>query len=811
MKFTLGWLKDHLDTRADIHEIADALTDLGLEVEQIEDPAASYGNFRICRVLNAEKHPNADRLTVCQVETWPDGPDGSTETVQVVCGAPNARAGLVGIFAPPGSHMPGTGVDLKKGVIRGVESNGMLCSERELMISDDHDGIIDLPENATPGERFVDYFGLNDPVIEIAVTPNRPDALGVHGIARDLAARKIGQLKPLGDNVVPGVFKCPISVSIDEDLRRSGCPAFFGRLVRGVKNGPSPAGLRARLEAIGLRPISALVDVTNFVTYDLNRPIHAFDADKVAGNLRVHWGNGEEIEALDKGSYRLDSGTMVISDDNGAESIAGIMGGMSTGCTQETTNVFIESAYWDPVTIARTGRKLNLISDARYRFERGVDPCFTRQGLEVATSLVLEFCGGEASDIVFDGGMPENRRAIELEPHRTSSLVGMEVSTDRQVQILDSLGFEPRIIADRIVTLVPSWRPDIHGEADLVEEIARVSSLSRLRSKPLERMLPNVPKPILTPSQKRERRARRVAASLGYNECVTYSFIERKLASLFGGGKEATELQNPISSEMSHLRPDLLPGLLQAVARNQARGFGDLALFEVGPVFSGGEPNDQSLQAAGLLVGGSAPRHPGKERRSCDVFDAKADAEAILHAVGAPASYSVMRETPSWWHPGRSGTIRLGPRNVLACFGELNPRVVKGAGVKGDVMAFSVQLDAIPYPRSRSIARKSLQKSDLQAVERDYAFVVDEQVEASRVVAAARGGDSGVIESVFVFDEFAGAAAAKRFGEGKKSLAISVRYQPVDKTLTESMTEALGKRVVDRVYKATGGTLRKGN
>ena len=804
MKFTLSWLGDHLDTDASLDQMLEALTDLGLEVEEVQDPAATLGAFRICKVIEAVQHPNADRLRQCRVATYPDGAGGRMEEVQVVCGAPNARTGLVGVFAPVGTHVPGTGVDLKPGVIRGVESNGMLCSERELLLSDNHDGIIELPEDAPLGARLIDYRGLNDPMIYIKITPNRPDALGVRGIARDLAARGLGVLKPLEIEPVPGGFACPIGVTIDPSLKSRGCPVFAGRVIRGVTNGPSPDWLQARLRAIGLRPISALVDITNFFTFDLNRPLHVFDATKVKGNLRIHPAQGgEDILALDGKTYRLAPGMMAISDDAGIESIAGIMGGEHSGCTEATTDVFLESAYWDPITTATTGRALRINSDARYRFERGIDPAFTLAGLELATQMVLDLCGGEASEVAMDGAIPDTTRSYRFDPARVQRLVGMDIPEATQRQTLQALGFA--LHGDQATP--PSWRPDVLGEADLVEEVARIASLTKLEGKPLPRARAGVPAPILTPMQMRERSARRTLAALGYNECVTYSFIDAGAATAFGGGQDAVKLDNPISSEMTHLRPDLLPGLLQAAARNQARGNMDLALFEVGPVFHGGEPGEQVLQATGLLIGASAPRDPHASRRPVDLFDAKTDAETILTALGAPARVQVSRKVAGWWHPGRSGAIGLGP-NTLAVFGELHPRVLRDMDVKGPAVAFTIWVGNVPQPKVQTRSRPALVLSDLQAVDRDFAFVVDESVEALTLVNAAIGADKTLIDSVRVFDQFTGEKAQAQMGAGKKSLAITVRLQPTDKTLTEKDIEAVSAKIVEKVAKATGGTLR---
>jgi phenylalanyl-tRNA synthetase beta chain len=804
MKFTLSWLKDHLDTAAPLEDILYALTDLGLEVEGVENPAERLGVFRICRVIEAVQHPNADRLRLCRVATYPGGPGSAMVEVQVVCGAPNARTGLVGVFAPVGTHVPGTGVDLKAGVIRGVESNGMLCSERELELSDDHDGIIDLPEDAPLGARFIDYRGLNDPMIHIKITPNRPDALGVRGVARDLAARGLGVLKPLPIPEIPGSFASPIGVRIAPELKLRGCPHFAGRVIRGVKNGPSPAWMQARLKAIGLRPISALVDITNYFTFGLNRPLHVFDAAKVRGDLRIHPAQGgETFEALDGKTYDLRAGQMAISDDAGVESLAGIMGGTASGCSPETTDVFLESAYWDPMTIAATGRALKINSDARYRFERGVDPAFTLPGLALATQMILDLCGGEASDVVQDGAPLTSTRAYRLDPARVVSLVGMEIAEATQRQTLEALGFT--LTGD--MAAPPSWRPDVLGEADLVEEVARIASLTRLQGKPMTRTVPGVPRPVLTPLQVQERRARREMAALGYNECVTYSFIDAEAAALFGGGSDAVQVDNPISSEMTHMRPDLLPGLLRAAARNQARGFMDLALAEIGPAFHGGEPAEQHLQATGLLVGANAPRDPHGSRRPVDVFDARADLDAVLAALGAPARLQINRKLAPWWHPGRAGVYNLGPK-VLATFGELHPRVLAAMGVKGPAVAFTLMVAHVPLPRVKTPTRPALTLSDLQAVERDFAFVVDREVEVATAVNAAQGADKALIAAVRVFDQFTGDKAEAQMGAGKKSIALTVRLQPTTATLTDAEIEAVSARIVEKVSKATGGTLR---
>lgn len=801
MKFTLSWLKDHLDTEASLDDILYALTDLGLEVEEVVNPTAKLASFTIAKVLTAEQHPDADRLRVCRVLT----DEGEK---QIVCGAPNARAGITVVLCKPGDYVPGIDTTLGVGKIRGVESHGMMASERELELSDEHNGIIELPSGEV-GDRFIDWLAANrpaavDPMIHVKVTPNRPDALGVRGIARDLAARGVGTLKPLDIPQIAGQFDCPVVVQIDPALKAKGAPHFAGRLIRGVTNGPSPAWLQQRLKAIGLRPISALVDITNYFTFGLNRPLHVFDAAKVKGPLRIHPADGgEQMLALDGKTYTLRAGMMAISDDVGVESLAGIMGGDASGCTPETTDVFLESAWWDPITIAATGRALKINSDARYRFERGVDPAFTLPGLDLATQMVLDLCGGTPSHIAQDGAPVDTTRSYRLNPARVISLVGMDIPEPEQRATLEALGFT----LNGDMATPPSWRPDVLGEADLIEEVARVASLTKLVGKPLPRLVAGVPRPILTPLQQRERIARRTIAALGYNECVTYSFIDEAAAKLFGGGTDAVRVDNPISSEMSHLRPDLLPGLLRAAARNQARGFMDLSLAEIGPAFSGGEPGEQLLQATGLLIGHAAPRDPYGSRRPVDVFDAKADAEAVLAALGAPARVQITRQVADWWHPGRSGVIGLGP-NVMASFGEVHPKVLAEMGIKGAAVAFTILVASIPYPKVKTPTRPALTISDLQAVDRDFAFVVDSRVEGLTAVNAALGADKALIASVRIFDQFTGDKAEAQMGAGKKSIALTVRLQPTDKTLTEAEIEAVSARVIDKVTKATGGSLR---
>ncbi|ETX27416.1 phenylalanine--tRNA ligase subunit beta [Roseivivax isoporae] len=797
MKFTLSWLKEHLDTQAGVDEIAETLTDLGLEVEGIENPASRLSSFTLGKVIAAEQHPDADKLRVCRVAT-------AEGEAQIVCGAPNARAGITVVVAKPGTYVPGIDTTIQVGTIRGVESHGMMCSEREMELSEEHDGIIELPSGEV-GQSFTDWLAANDPakvdpVIQIAITPNRPDALGVRGIARDLAARGLGTLKPETVEAVPGTFDSPLSVTIDDDAR-AACPVFYGRLIRGVKNGPSPRWLQDRLRAIGLRPISFLVDVTNFFTFDRNRPLHVFDADKVSGNLRVHLAQGGEVlEALDERTYTCAPGMVLISDANGPESLGGIMGGEETGVTDETVNVFVEAAFFDPIRTAETGRALKINSDARYRFERGIDPAWTPLGIEAATRMILDIAGGTPSHVIVAGEVPDHARAYRLDTDRCARLVGMDIPAETQRNTLESLGF----VMDGDMAQVPSWRPDVQGEADLVEEVARIASLTKLAGKPLPRIQTGVPKPVLSPLQRREQAARRTTASLGYNECVTYSFIDRAAAALFGGGDDATMLANPISTEMSHMRPSLLPGLLQAAARNHARGMSDLALFELGYVFDGGEPGEQRLELCGLLVGRTGPKDVHGAARPVGVFDAKADAEAALVAMGAPQRSQIRRDGPAWWHPGRHGVVCLGPKNVLGIFGELHPKVLRALDVKGPAVAFTLWPAALPLPKTAKASRPALVLNDLQPVERDFAFVVDAEVAALDLVNAAAGADKALIDEVRVFDEFSGGS----LGEGRKSLAITVRLQPQGATLTEKDIEAVAARIVEKVAKATGGTLR---
>ena len=807
MKFTLGWLKDFLDTEATLDEIVATLNRIGLEVEEVSNPAETLKDFITARIISAEKHPDADKLKVCMVDT------GAGEPVQVVCGAPNARAGLVGVFAPPGTHIPGTGLDLKVAKVRGVESAGMMCSERELEISDDHDGIIELSEDVPPGQPAADALGLNDPVIEIGITPNRGDALGVYGIARDLAAAGLGRLKPIEVPDIAGEYESPISVSLEFEGDNPPCPHFIGRHFRGVRNGPSPEWMQRRLRAVGLRPISALVDITNYIMWSFNRPLHVFDASKVRGNIHVRSARkGEKLLALDGREYELEEGMVVVADDAGPQALGGIIGGEESGCTEATTEVFLEVAYFDPIRTAMTGRALNLMSDARYRFERGVDPAFLQAGAQLASKLILDICGGQCSRLVEAGKPaipPEEQRTFFLRAQRVKTLGGLDVPLQRQDEILRALGFETRLSEQGIEATAPTWRPDIKGEADLVEEIVRIIGLDEIPSVPLPR--PHaVARPVLTEVQRRQVRTRHLLAARGLMEAVTYSFLPKRHAQLFGGGQKELELANPISSELSDMRPSLLPNLVAAAGRNLARGQANVRLFEVGSVYLSDEPDGERVMAAGVRQGMSGPRHWAARPRPVDAFDAKADALAVLAAAGLNVD-SVQVDAagaPAWYHPGRSAALKLGPKKVLGYFGELHPGVLEEMDVKGPIAAFEIFLDELPARRRKGTARPALDAPDLMPVKRDLAFVVDEDVAAADIVRAAKSADKALIADVAVFDVFAGEKAAAQLGAGKKSVAIEVTLQPRKKTLTDEEIAAVMDKVVAAVAKATGGELR---
>ncbi len=806
MKFTLSWLKEHLETDATLDEICARLTMIGLEVEDVDDKAA-FKPFVIAKVLSAEKHPQADRLKVLMVDT------GSGAPIQVVCGAPNARAGLVGAFAAPGTYVPGIDVTLAVGNIRGVESRGMMCSEKELEISDSHDGIIDLPEDAPVGTSFASYAGLDDPMIEINLTPNRPDCTGVYGIARDLAASGLGTLKPRGTPSFAVEGETTTGLRIDLDDTRL-CPGFALRLVRGVKNGPSPKWMQQRLLAIGLRPISALVDITNYMTFDQGRPMHVFDAAKVKGNLVVRRArDGETVLALDEREYKLNPSNVIISDDNGVESIGGIMGGEHSGCDENTTDVLIESALWDPMNIAKSGRSLGIITDARYRFERGVDPEYMVPGLERTTELVLACCGGTAAKARVEGYKGYEAKVVDFPLSEVKRLTGLEVSAEESKSILTKLGFSVSGSGERVSVAVPSWRPDVDGKADLVEEIMRIHGVDNIKPQPLSSHAA-VNGKILTTLQIRTRTAKRALASRGMLEAVTWSFISEDQAKLFGGGSDALKLANPIASDMSDMRPSLLPGLLSAAQRNADKGYGDVAIFEVSGTYENDTPAGQRRVAGGIRRGTATLAGAGRMwsnaakggGKPVDVFDAKADALAVIEACGLPmGNIQIEQGGPAWYHPGRSGTIKMGPKVVLGYFGEFHPKTLEALDVTGALAGFEVYVDAMPEPKKKATRTKpALELSPFQAVKRDFAFVVDKSVEAGAVVRAAVGADRKLVTGVNVFDIFEGAS----LGEGKKSIAIEVQIQPAERTLTDEDFEALTQKIVANVTKSTGGVLR---
>ncbi len=797
MKFTLGWLKDHLDTTASLEDITLALTRVGLELESVEDPAAAFKDFKVAYVEKADKHPDADRLKVLVVDT-------GKEKLQVVCGAPNARAGMKGIFAPDGSFIPGTGAILKKGMIRGQESNGMMVSEREMGLSDEHNGIIEVDGKYEIGTPFAEVYNLNDPVIDVSVTPNRADCAGVRGIARDLAAAGLGTLKPIArSSEVKGAFKSPISVTTSDP---QGCPMFVGRMFKGVRNGPSPEWMQARLKAIGLRPISALVDITNYVTMDLCRPLHVFDADKVHGNIDVRSAKkGETIEALNEKTYTLDDFMVVVCDDNGPEAIGGIMGGMASSVQDDTTNVFLECAYFDPYRVAKTGRALDIISDARYRLERGVDPAFLVQAVEIATNLILELCGGEASDIVVAGAEPQWKRTIAFDPAYTKQLGGIEIEESRQIEILKSLGFTVDGAKAPYSVQPPSWRADIEGKPDLVEEVARIYGYDHIP--PAEvRSAAAVSGGAETDNFMRTRKARTVLAARGLNECVTWSFMKQETAALFGSNDNpALALTNPISSELTQMRPSIIPNLIDAAQRNADKGYGNAALFEVGPTFQSVKPDGQKTVAAGIRFGAKGARHweGAIAHRAVDALDAKADALAALEAAGAPvANLQVSRDAPDYYHPGRSGSLRLGA-NVLAYFGEIHPAILDEMDVKVPVAAFEAFLNNAPAQKKKGTARTLLQLSAFQPIQRDFAFIVDDGLDADNIIRAARSADK-MIDRIEIFDIYKG----KGVEDGKKSIAINVVIQPNDKTLSDTEIEAITKKIIDAVVSKCSATLR---
>lgn len=795
MKFTLSWLKDYLDTDASLDVILEKLTDIGLEVEGVEDRAAQYAPFKVVEVMEAVPHQNADRLRVCQVKT-------ETGMIQVVCGAPNARAGMKAILAPEGSYVPGLDMTMKKTKIRDVESNGMMASEREMNLGDNQNGIIDLPVDTPIGTPLADIYGLNDPVIEINVTPNRPDCAGIRGIARDLAAVGLGTLKPLSSAKIPAKFDTPVAIK----LETPACPLFVGRLIKGVKNGPSPEWLQNRLKAIGLRPISALVDITNYFCIGLCRPLHVFDADQLKGNITVRFAKtGESFDALNDKSYTLADTMIAVCDDSGVLGLGGIVGGTSTGCSDDTVNVLLECAYFDPLTIARAGRALGVHSDARYRFERGIDPAFTIEAIELATQMILDLCGGEVGSVVQAGTVPPCTKVIAYKTDAFKQLMGYDVPATEQKQILEALGF---VVDSNWNVTTPSWRPDVFGVPDLIEEVARMKGLAAI---PAVSVLKDqiVAKSAETPRGQKMRKTRNALAAQGLQECVTWSFMAENLASKFGANDATAarlKLVNAISTELVQMRPSILPNLIEASQRNADRGFHNAALFEVGPIFKDVKPDAQPMVAAGIRFGAMGDKHwsGANAARAVDVYDAKADAQRAIEAAGGPSgNLQVSRDAPSYYHPGRSGALRLGA-NVIGYFGEIHPALLDEMKVSVPVVGFEVFIENIPEPKKKGTSLPLVELSPFQPISRDFAFLADAGVEADSFVKAIKSVDRNLIGNVEIFDIYAG----KGIEPGKKSVAISVVIQPKTATLTDAEIEGLSKKIIDIVAQKIGAQLR---
>lgn len=785
MKFTLSWLKDHLDTSASLDEISTTLTAIGLEVEGITDNFAALAPFIVASIEEATQHPQADKLRVCKVN------DG-TGVRQVVCGAPNARAGIKVVLAQEGVKIPANGLVIKKSAIRGVESNGMLCSASELGLGEDSAGIIELPADAKVGGPVASLLGADDPVIEIAVTPNRADCLGVYGIARDLAAAGLGTLKPLQAPKWQAYGESPITVRLDVPA----CPLFVGCHIKGVKNGPAPEWMQRRLKAIGLRPISTLVDITNYITYTYSRPLHVFDTKKLKGNLHVRYAkDGETLKALNGKEYMLSSNMIAVCDDAGVEGIGGIIGGELTGCDENTTDVFLEAALFDSVHIASTGRALAVDTDARHRFERAVDPAFVQTGAEIAVALILELCGGSASNLTISGKAPDTRRTIAFDAHKVATLGGVNLAKDKAESLLKAVGCE--INGGNVTT--PTWRQDIEGQADLVEEIVRLARYDNIPST----ALPFTPKATATAQQQRSASIRSTLALRGHSEVYSWAFLPHAQAVQFGGGAEKLQLANPISADLDTMRPSLLPHLLTAAAQNANRGLSDCAFFEIGNVFTDIVPEGQKLAIAAIRSGNAAPRNSFKTERSVDVYDAKADLIAVLDAAGLNASkLPADRNAPSYYHPARSGRLLLG-KTPAGTFGEIHPAILESFGIKERVVAFEMLLDSVPAPKSKGKAKPSLVMSNFQAAERDFAFMADEKVLAADIFKAVEGADKQLIRSVSIFDVYMG----KGVEPGKKSIALSVTIQAADRTLTDAEIEGVMKKVVEAV-KPLGLALR---
>ena len=802
MKFTLSWLKDHLDTDADLATITDTLTAIGLEVEGVDDPSADLAPFVVAEIISAEKHPDADRLKLCRVT------DGKDE-VQVVCGAPNARTGLKGIFARPGDVIPESGTVLKVGKIRGMESHGMMCSARELKLGDDHDGIIELADDAVVGSPAVNALAV-EPVIDIALTPNRVDALGVRGVARDLAAAGVGTLKPIDTSPVKGSFDSPraVAMTLPEDKAHL-CPHFVGRTIRGLKNGESPQWMKNRLTAIGLRPVSALVDITQYINIDLGRPLHVFDTARLTGDVGPRLATeGEKLAALNGTEYTLHGSVVVIADEASALGIGGIMGGEPSSCTEETTDVFLESALFDSLNIANSGRSLGILSDARYCFERGVDPQSTREGAEIATRMIMDICGGEASHIVEGGAAPDMGTTVSFRPSRVEKLGGVAVENADIKAVLERLGFAVSEDGpDSWSVTVPSWRRDVSGEHDLIEEVLRIDGYDAIPVSSMPR--PAVVKPAFTKEQRRVRTVRQTLAARGLHEATTWSFLSRTHAEQFQAGRTLVDLDNPLSADLDVLRPSLLPNLVLAAGRNAARAMPNARLFEIGPRFEGADPGEQTLVAGGIRAGQDMRRHWHTQARDVDVFDVKADALSALKIAGVPVDRLQTGANgndgaPAWYHPGQSGVLKLGP-TVLAEFGVLHPLCLKALDVDGPMAGFEVFLDRLPTSKRKSgPARAKFSPSAFQPVERDFAFLLDESVRVEDVVRAIRGVDKSIITRVDVFDVY----ASQDLKDDKKSVALSVRLEPAEATLTDKEIEDVSQRIVAAVEKAVGGQLR---
>lgn len=795
MKFTISWLKEHLDTDATVEEISETLTRIGLEVEEVYNPAANLSGFITARIESVTEHPDSDHLHVLTV-------NNGSQKFQVVCGAPNVKQNLVGIFAPEGALIPAYGERLKQAKIRGVDSCGMMCSEKELCVGDDHTGIISLPENTPAGLPAAEVLSI-DPVIEVSITPNRAECLGVRGIARDLAAAGLGKLKPLQIKKTAGSFANPFKVTVECPEE---CPTYTARCIRGVNNkAETPKWMKDRLNAIGLRTHSPLVDITNYINYDLARPLHAFDADKLTGNLTVKLSqSGEKFTALNEKEYVLDDKAVGIYDEDGIQCLGGVMGGLEKGCTENTTSVLLECALFKPECIARTGRRLQIDSDSRYRYERWVDPKSNITGSDYATALILDICGGEASDLTVVGSEDCAPQTAYLRPERLEEFAGIAVSAEKSQEILQKLGFETSTENGRIKAVSPSWRGDIACEQDLIEEVVRMIGLDEIPavSLPHDRF----PKEILTPAQHNALIVKHELASRGMYETVTWSFADSELAKYFRKGHEALLLENPIVKELNEMRPSILPNLLTAVKNNIARGYGNLALFEVGPEFDGRNPNEQHTAASGVRAGQTAKKDWTGSSRAYDVFDVKADALAVIAAAKGPfENPQITTDAPEYYHPGRSGTIRLG-KNVLAYFGEIHPSVLKELDIKGRVVAFEVNLNNIPLPRAaQSKARKKLELSQFQPVDKDLAFVVDKNVSAAAIIAAAKNADRQHITDARIFDVYEGENVA----EGKKSVAVALTFQPAEQTFTDKDIENLMNKVIVEVGKKTGGELRQ--